>query len=159
MTSPIEPEIQPSSNVAEQPFSAYTALPVVEAPLEQYLGARSKIQMPSRHRDNWVRYLPWAAVILLPLNLLLLVGLLGVTAWAGATGSTSYLGAATCVVVLALYVAALPGLFKRTRRGWALFVYAITISAVGNLINLSIFGLAISAGLFWVAFQVKYHYR
>ena len=54
---------------------------------------------------------------------------------------------------------ALPGLFARTRKGWAFFSYAILLSALGKVLSLSLFGLLISALMVWIAFQVKYHYR
>jgi hypothetical protein len=55
-------------------------------------------------------------------------------------------------------VIALPGLFARTRKGWAFFMYGQFVIVLGDLLKGSLFGLAVMAVVIWAAFQVKHHY-
>jgi len=136
-------------------FIPYTVLPAAEAALEQQLGPKSKLQLPQQYQAGFVRALPWVAVLFLPLQLAGVSLVLGLSAFGG-VGSTTRALLSAAVFVLDLI--ALPGLFKRSRRGWAFFTYALSLGALNNLLGASWFGLVISVALVWLAFQVKYRY-
>jgi hypothetical protein len=152
---------RPLDQAATEPsgFVPFTAFPALERGLERHLGPRSKLQLPERHQENFVRFLPWAALLMLPLHFGGVILLLGVTAIAKLFGSGSIMFALLSTAVFALDAFALPGLFAGKRRGWTLFTYALALGVVRNIVSLSGFGMLISAGLLWLAFQVKYRYR
>lgn len=158
MNEPIHPAAD-MGNAANAPFEPYTAFGSVEQTLEQHLGAASKLQLPENMRENFVRFLPWVALLFLPVHFAAVLLLLGVSALATLVGSPSIISALVSVGVLVLDVIALPGLFARKRQGWAFFTYAIAVGALSDLLSFSIFGLVISAALLWFSFQVKYQYR
>lgn len=143
---------------AQAPFIAYSHFPQAEQFLEQYLGERARVLLPPEWRENFVRYLPWVAVVFLPIHFLLVLTLLGVSAFAALLGHVSFLSGLLAVAVLACDVIALPGLFKRSRQGWTFFTYALLFGVVENLLSFSLFGLAMDVVLVWFAFQVKYRY-
>ncbi len=159
MNEPVNSVVETPSAANPQAFEPYTAFDSVEQTLEQHLGATSKVQLPTNMRAGFVRFLPWVALLFLPIHFAGVLLLLGISALATLVGSTSIVGALVSAGVLVLDVIALPGLFGRTRHGWAFFVYAIALGAVGNVLSFSLFGLVVSAALLWLAFQVKYHYR
>jgi hypothetical protein len=139
-------------------FVAYTAVPSAEQLLEQHLGANAAFKLPPSYQEGFVKFLPWFVLIFLPFHIAGVLLLFGVTALAMLVGSFGWLGAIFSALILACDVIALPGLFKRTRNGWAFFVYAQALGALSNLLNFSLFGLLVSVAMFWIAFQVKYKY-
>jgi hypothetical protein len=151
---------QPLEPVTPEPigFVPYTAFPSIEQTLEEHLGAKSKFLLPVQHQDGFVRSLPWVAVLFLPLQFAGVALLLGLSALTAFAGSGSHLRALVSTAVFVLDVMALPGLFKRTRRGWAFFAYAVVLSAANSVFGMSILGLIINAAVLWLAFQVKYRY-
>lgn len=157
MDHPLEHESSQASRPAG--FVPYTVFPGLEHALERQLGQASKFQLREEQRDGFVRYLPWIALLMLPLQLGGVLLLLGISAFAKLLGSGSFLPALISAGAFVLDVIALPGLFSNTRKGWAFFTYAIMLGALGKAISLSLFGLLISALLLWIAFQVKYRYR
>lgn len=159
MTEPATPLLEASVEPAPHAFEAYTAFPPAEEALEQHLGEKAKLKLQERHRQGFVKYLPWIALVFMPVHFAALLLLLGITALATLFGSFSYAGALLSTAIFVLYALALPGLFGKTRRGWAFYVYALAVSALGSLVRLSLVGLLLDAALLWVAFQVKYEYR
>lgn len=155
---PIAKQVVENAVPAPQHFVAYTAFPGLEEAAERQLGARSKLLLPRRHQETFVRFLPWIALLFLPLHFAAVLLLLGISAMAAIVGVVSLPIALLSVVVFVLSVMALPGLFGRARRGWAFYLYAQLVGAVASLVNLSLLGVLVSAALIWLAFQVKYHY-
>jgi hypothetical protein len=161
MEQPVPSSLDVASGAASSmppPFVAYTAFPAAEQWLEKHLGPQAKVLLPARHQENYVRFLPWVAVIFLPIKLAAVLLLVGVSMLAALVGSFSPLASALALVVFVLDLIALPGLFGRTRRGWAFFTYALAVNALGNVFSFSLFGLATSTLMFWIAFQVKPRY-
>ncbi len=157
MTEPATPVFAPAEDVPT--FEAYTAFAPVEEALEQHLGAKAKLQLPARQRQTFARFLPWIALAFLPAHFAAVLLLLGVSALAALFGSFSFVGALVTAGVFVLELIALPGLFGKTRRGWAFYVYALALSTAGNLVRFSLFGLFANAAFLWIAFQIKYQYR
>ena len=137
-------------------FRPYTPFAAAERQVERHLGPQSKLRLPERYQLGWVRGMPWFVLVFLPFQLLAIAVVLGLTALVDVGASI-----ASSVLVLAgavLTVAALPGLFKRTRMGWALYTYSIVLGLLWSLVTLSIFGTLASVGLVWLMFQLKHHY-
>ncbi|MDB4984889.1 MAG: chromate transporter [Myxococcaceae bacterium] len=140
-------------------FEPYTVFPDAEAWLEEQLGEGAKLQLSARWREGFVRWLPWIAVVLLPLHLAAVLVLLGISAVATFLGSTSIFVALASLAVAVLEIVALPGLFARTRRGWAFYTYARVLGTGLRLLHFSVFGLLLGVVSLWIAFQVKREYR
>lgn len=149
-------ESNPTS--APHGFVPYTAVPQVEALLEEHLGDRAKLLMPEQWRENFVKGFPWIALMFTPFHFAAVIFLFGVTALASLVGHFSWGGALLSGAVLVCDAIALPGLFKRTRSGWAFLLYAQVIGVVSDLLSFSMFGLLIGTAILWIAFQVKYKY-
>jgi hypothetical protein len=140
-------------------FVPYTPFSAAERQLERHLGAQSKLLLPERHRRGWVRSMPWFVLAFVPFQLLGIAVVLGLTALTALIDpAASVLSSALVLAGSVLSVAALPGLFKRTRTGWALYTYSIVLGLLWSVITLSVFGTLISVGLVWLMFQLKYHY-
>lgn len=143
---------------AQVGFAPYTVVPQLEQLLEEHLGARSKMLMPVAHQETFVRIFPWFALAFLPFHFGAVSLLLGATAVATLVGYFAWTSVWLPLATLVFDVIALPGLFARTRKGWAFFMYAQAASTVASLLDASLFGLVTSGLIFWVAFQVKRHY-
>lgn len=151
--------LQPASpEGVPQPFIAYTALPQAEQWVEQHLGANAPFKLPTQHQETFVKLFPWVTLVFMPFHFAAVMLLFGVTALASLVGHFGWTSAILSAATLACDVIALPGLFKRARRGWAFFVYAQVIGIVSDLVSSSLFGLVTSIALLWISFQVKYKY-
>ena len=126
---------------------------------QTYFVDKSPFALSAGRVDAFVRYLPWAAALFLPVNLALVALALGVTAFAARLGHASWLGALMSLAVVALDIAALPGLFRRSRQGWSFITLAMLVCGVRALLGLDLFGIAASAGCLWLMFQVRDRYR
>lgn len=153
---------QQSAQAGAEPlagFIPYTRFPQVEALLEEQLGERARIKMPERWPDNLVRFLPWAYLLALPLHLAAVLALLGLSVLGAMFGDASVVQSLISLGVLCLTIMALPGLFKRSQRGWELWVYTIALMSLGDLLSVSLVGLLVQVVVFWMAFQIKYRFR
>ena len=141
-----------------QPFVAYTAVPKVERWLEEQL-RKVPITLPDGWPANMVRLAPWAWLAVLPIQAFALLGLLWVTALGAVLGNFGVLSLTLGLAGFACEVVALPGLFKRTRRGWEFTFYSSLLMAFDSLLSLSLLELALSALVLWLAMVVKPEYH
>jgi hypothetical protein len=144
---------------APAPFVAYTRFAQAEAFLEGHLGERSRVQLPERQRDLFVRVLPWVDLVFLPFHALAVLVVVGLSAFATLVVHPSLFSAGISLAVFVLTALALPGLFQRKRRGWELYVYGAALGALSNLVHFSLIGLLVQVLVFWLAFQIKYRYQ
>lgn len=140
----------------------------LEAVLDEYMVTKAPFALPMGLKEFIVTVSPYliiiAAVFAIP-ALLLALGLS--TAFAPVTmmggyqwGVMAYVGIAVSLATLVVEVMAVPGLFKRTRKGWRLVFYATIISLVGSIISFSIISGIIGAIISWyILFQVKELYK
>ena len=155
-----EAHIASTQSSSSSEFVPYTGLGKVEHELERHLLHGAPLQLSPGQRARAVAHLPWVALVGAPLWLLnVALGLLVI-------GLSTSLGRPTGVLSLALTLAAaaldfssLPGLFRRSRQGWARFVYTCLLCGAGAVVALDLFGIAASAVVLWLAFQLKYEYR
>jgi hypothetical protein len=141
------------------PFRAYTVFPAAERQLERHLGPAGKLVLSERQQLGFVRLVPWILLAFIPFQLVGVAVLLGVSALTavadpGASIASAVLGSAGFV----LSVVALPGLFRRSRVGWAFYMYSIIVGLLSSMLSLSLLGTLISVVLVWLMFQVKYRY-
>jgi hypothetical protein len=158
MNEPLNPVLDVSIERGARAFEPYTVLGPLEALLEQYLGAGSKYQMSQKSRHGYVRFTPWIMAFFLPLHFCALLLLLGVSAVATVLGHPSFFSTLLQVALFVVTVISLPGMFARTRRGWAFAVYGLLIGTLMQLAHFSIVGLLLHVLFLWLAFQAKYEY-
>lgn len=117
-------------------------------------------------KEFLVQYGPY---IILILSILGVVGLLTALGLGGAVlgaggltagiGFNAYIGIALGIVTLVMYLMAFSPLKARKRAGWNLLYYALLISLISNLVQLSILGFIIGGVIgFWVLFQIREKY-
>lgn len=129
--------------------------------------AKKLPQLPESIRLFIVKFTPWFVLIMMILALPAILLLLGLGAiltpfafLGGATeGSRFTLGIAVTIVLIVLEILALPGLFKRARKGWQYSFYATLVSGVEQLATLNLFGAIIGTAIsLYFLFQVRQYY-
>lgn len=150
----------PSSANAEQSESlpAYTHFPRAERWLEEQL-AKVPASLPAGWDENIVRAAPWLALAFAPVQAFSLLALFGVTALSALLGSFDLVGLVLGCATFVCDVLAIPGLFKRTQKGWAFMLYANVLVALDGLLMFNLFTVALSTLVVWLTVQVKPHYR
>jgi hypothetical protein len=144
--------------VSPQSFVAYTPFARAEQWLEQQLH-KVPVSLPQGWPESIVKAAPWVWLLMLPVRAFALLLLLGSTALGALFGSFAMLGLLLGIGIFVCDALSLPGLFKRTRQGWAFMVYADVLLALDALVSLSFFTLLISLFVLWLAVQVKPQYR
>ncbi len=142
------------------PFVPYTRAPKLEEVLDRYLGQGCPVRLPEAHREGFVRWSPWVAVAFLPLHASSLLVLLALDVVLSLLGHPFQLIHALLeVVAFAFAIAAVPGLFRRSRAGFACWFYSLVVGAAGSLLSLSLSSLFFTVLVLWLTFQVKALYR
>ena len=144
----------------------YSALPQIEAPLDEYLGQKAP-QIPEKWRQLIAKISPWLTLIALVFTIPAILALLGLNlvsvAAVGAVGLHRGPGYTVFLVVMAatfvLEILAVPGLFKRSKQGWVYVFYASLISTALNILTFNVGSLLGSVISLYILFQVKNQYR
>ena len=145
-----------------------TSLFKLEETLDLYLIKKAPFQIPGNIKELIVKFGPYltliGVVISLPM-ILVALGLgtvlapLGLMSGAG-VGLTGIVGTVVLTVCLVLEAMALPGLFKRLRKGWNLMFYATLVNALYNLVTFNLGGLIIGTLVsLYILFQIKELYK
>lgn len=124
--------------------------------------------LPDRTREFIVKTAPWVTLIMILILLPVILAFLGLGAaflpftFLGGAGQ-GVAGVFTFLIssaILILEIMAIPGLFKRTRKGWLFCYYALLLSGVEDLLTFSLFGLVFNAvlGLYFL-FQIRSYYN
>ncbi len=135
-----------------------------QAVLEPELGPiftdKAPFQLPEEFREGFAKYIPYVAVVLLPLSLLAILFGGGMAILSGFFLNIR-VSLALLVMVASLIVGALaiPGLFKRTRESWTKMYIADLLYILSAIISFDIVSIIISflIGLF-ILFQVRSKY-
>lgn len=131
----------------------------LEALGDRILVQQSPVALPEPFAESLVRWTPWMSLVfLLPVSLFALFVSLGASVVGGLLGVTHGAWSVIAAVDLALTALSLPGLFRRTRRGWALLVASHALALLQQVLALSVVGAALSALCVWAAFQLKPRY-
>ena len=117
---------------AAVPFVSYTHFPKAEAFLEQHLGQTAKFLLPAPWVSHFVRHIPWIAAALLVIKLYTLLTVLQLTSLGFLRGFSLAVSLMLAMASFACDAIALPGLFKRTRRGWTFFLDATGVVALSG---------------------------
>lgn len=144
-----------------------SAMTKLEKQLELYLVDKAP-SIPKEWKELIVKIAPWLSVIMVVLAIPALLAAFGLTAMfspliymAGVGYSTGItLSWLFTLLVIALEVLAIPGLFKRAKSAWYLLFYATLLGAVQNLVIFNFGGLIIGTLLgLYILFQVKEYYK
>lgn len=144
----------------------------LEDTLELYLVKKAPFQLPENVKEVIVKFAPWVTLILMVLTLPLILSVFGLGALlapfatmlgptAAVTYGTNYLISTTVLAVsIILELIALPGLFKRSIKGWRLIFYASLLSIASSFLSFNFVGGIINGliGLYFL-FQIKNHYK
>lgn len=144
-----------------------SALGQLEDTLELYLVKKAPA-MPEAWKKVIVKLAPWITLILLILALPAILAVFGLGAiltpfsfLGGVRYGFNYMASLVfSVITIILEAMAIPGLFKRSEKGWRLVYYATLVGAVESLLTFNIGGLIIGTGIsLYILFQVKSHYK
>jgi hypothetical protein len=133
--------------------------------LDYFLVEKSPITLPASVKEWIVKYLPWFWIIFLAIFLPFALGvtLIALPFTAGVApgvGPSLSLAFFVFLAKMVLIVAALPGLFKRTKKGWTLLFYLTVLTFVYGLVQLNVINAVVSAVIsLYVLFQIRSHYK
>lgn len=149
-----------------QPGSSNNLLKQLEEFLELYLVKKAPFTLPPNFKEFLAKIAPWANILLIIIALpivLLALGLSAVLApfafLGGSYISYSWLWVILAAVEIVLLIIALPGLFKRTFKGWRWMFYANAVMVVTSLFHVSVSGLIGDIVGLYFLFQIKELYR
>lgn len=139
-------------------------LKTLETTLEKYFGKQAP-QLPKGIKKIIVDFGPWLLILGLLASLPGLITYFGFSSvyphyymWRRST-----LGMISVIISLAAYgfsIAALPGLLKKSIKGWRLLFYSSLISLLSPLIALNLVSFVVSAIISWyILFQIKSSYK
>jgi len=153
---------------------AHGFLKQMEDFFDTYLHKKAPFHLPPGFKEWVVKFGPWITLVLMVLTLPLILAALGLTAFFNHTtvvyGGYVYssyvyspmymLEGLISLAALILEAAALPGLFKRSLKGWHLVYYAVLVGAVGQLVGGNIIGLIINVVVsMYFLFEIKEYYK
>jgi len=135
--------------------------------LDLYFGKKAPT-MPENIKELIVKYSPYLSIIMLVLTLPAILFAFGITglimpfAYANSfrTGFSFSFSALISLVAMALEIAAIPGLFKRTKKSWEYLFYASLVGLLSSLLSLNLSSLIIGGVIsFYILFQVRSYYK
>lgn len=144
-------------------------VPTLES-LEQFLDLylnKKAPSLPQSWRGFIVKILPWLTLIFFLLSLPAVLAFVGINTLLSpvsylqgiATGFNYTLAAVFIIITLALEGLAIPGLFKKIRRGWLLLYYSTLVNALYSLIVFNLVGLVLGTLIsLYILFQVRSYY-
>ena len=144
----------------------------LEAILDEYMVEKAPFHIPMNVKEIIAKVAPYLILVLAVLAIPALIAALGITAAftpVAMMGGYHYgplvmIGAVISLVAVVVELMAVPGLFKRTHKGWRLAFYASLISLVASVFSYNpisglIWGL-IGAIIGWyLLFQIKALYK
>ncbi len=137
----------------------------IEDWLALYFGKKAPA-MPKKVKEFIVKYGPYLSLVLLVFAFPVMLAAFGVstflTPFSIFRGLSLFAQLSTLIALstFILQVLALPGLFKRTQKGWYFSFYASLLTALHSLITSNLGSLIIQGLLVWyVLFQIKSYYK
>jgi len=124
--------------------------------------------LPDSAKEWIVKVLPWLILIGAIISLPAIIAIFGlgslfgsVAYWGGLySGTTFYITWVLMLIVFILEIAAIGPLLKRSKAGWNLIFYGALITALSNLISLSIASLIIGLVIeLYILFQIRSYYK
>jgi hypothetical protein len=154
---------------------AHGFLKQMEDFFDTYLHKKAPFHLPPGFKEWVVKFGPWITLVLMLIALPLILAALGLTAYfnrttvvyggyvysSGYAYSTTYmLEGILSLAAFVMEAVALPGLFKRSLKGWHLVYYAVLVGAVGQLVGGNIIGLIINVVVsMYFLFEIREYYK
>lgn len=140
-------------------------LQTLEKTLEKYFGKQAPA-LPKNAKKFIVDFGPWFLVVIAVITLPGMISSLGIASYFHSYyrgWHYSSWGLASTIISLVAYgfsLAALPGLFKKTIKGWRFLFYASLINILGEAISFDLVSLVVAAVVSWYfLFQIKGLYK
>lgn len=128
--------------------------------LDVYFGQKAP-KLPKGFKEFLVQVTPYLAVLGVIGLAFSTLAIFGVSGFAFAFGGSFMIGVnlILSVALIVIYIIAIPGLFKRTSKGWTMMFYAMIVGSIQSLITASIVGfiLTLLFGLYFL-YQIKPYY-
>ena len=134
--------------------------------LDLYFGKKAP-QMPTGLKEFLVKVAPYLSVLGVLLIIPAILILLGLSSRFGGLPYAAYgvgyggfgITAIFSIILVVLYILAIPGLFKRSPSGWNFMFYAVLVGAVQNLLSYNLIGLLVGLAIsFYILFQIRSYY-
>ncbi|MCX6713671.1 MAG: hypothetical protein NTV48_01025 [Candidatus Vogelbacteria bacterium] len=136
--------------------------------LDEYFGKKAP-QLPAGLKEFIVKVSPYLAIIglilfglaIIPLiSLVFGLGVMNAYVAAVVPMTSVYISFVIMIIVEIMYLLAIPGLFKRTKKAWNFMFYAQIAGAVSSLVSYNILGAIIGLVIgFYILFQVRSYYK
>lgn len=139
----------------------------LEKTLDLYLVKKAPA-IPEGGKEFIVKFVPWITIMFVIQTIPAVLALLGigtivapVTFLGGLSGGVAYiLNLVFLLASLVLEAMAIPGLFKRQRKGWDRIYYSILVGALYSLFTMNLYGLVVGMLIsLYILFQVKSYYK
>jgi hypothetical protein len=139
----------------------------LETVLDNIFGKKAPA-LPENVKEMIVKYGPYITVVLLVMAAPAILAIFGLgtvlapfSLLSGVSGFSIYtITMILSLIIFALQIIALPGLFKRTMAGWRFMFYGSLVSAVSSLLSMNIGSLVISTAIsFYFLFQIRGYYK
>lgn len=145
------------------------ALKTVEEKLHLYLVDKAPT-LPKDIKEMLVALTPWVTLIGVVITALGFLVLFGITAIFSpfaylSQTSVGLTGLATIWLIilslpsLVLEAMAVPGLIKKSRKGWNLLFYSLLLTAVYDIVTFSPIGLVRTGVFLYILFQIREYYK
>ena len=141
----------------------------MEGFFDTYLHKKVPFHLPPNVKEWIVKFGPWIVLVLMLLALPLILAAVGLSSFVSRTAviyggyaySTTYmLEGLISLVAFVMEAAALPGLFKRSLKGWHLVYYAVLVGAVGQLVGGNFIGLIVNVIVsMYFLFEIREYYK
>ena len=141
----------------------------LEALLDEYMVKKAPFALPKEAKEFIVKVSPYLIIILAIIAIPAVLTALGLTAIVApfamlgghVWGFGAIISLLITIVMIVMEIAAVPGLFKRTKASWNLVFYASIVGLIGSLFSLgSILNVIIGTIIGWyILFQVKELYK
>ncbi|OGI22115.1 MAG: hypothetical protein A2808_03770 [Candidatus Moranbacteria bacterium RIFCSPHIGHO2_01_FULL_55_24] len=162
-------EQQPGTGQGSAKAEVKGATDKLEALLEEYMVKKAPFTLPMSVKEILVKIAPYIVIIGAIMALPVIIAALGINAFLAPfamMGGSYYWGTAGIIsaifaaIAFVIEIMAVPGLFKRTHKGWQLAYYASLVMLVGNIVSFNIVSGIIGAIIGWYfLFQVKELYK
>ena len=136
---------------------------------DTYLHKKAPFHLPPKAKEWIVKYGPWIVLVLIILTVPVILAVFSLSAilvpFAASYAPVrfsglSLIGGLLSLITLVMEAAALPGLFKRSLKGWHLVYYAVLVGAVGQLLEGNIISLIINVVVsMYFLFEIREYYK
>jgi hypothetical protein len=165
-TTPPPHQEQPQATASANHSGVHGALGSIEHQLEQ-LFAKVPFHIPENWRQTIAKISPWITLVLMILALPLILAALGlslfVTPAAVATGTSLgvgyWIGWVFILASIILEAVALPGLFKRSIKGWRFVFWSYILMVISHIFTFSIGGIVGDIIGLYILFEIKNQYH